>query len=133
LHPDIVFYNEHHRSGDDIAEIMKYDFQTKPDMLIVMGTSLSLPMLNNRIRDFSKLVHSQGGLVILINKEKVATHKLDGIFDYLILGNVDEWAVDVAHHWRNTKPSDWHDDEELPAEVIGSYQLAEDISAFQAT
>ncbi|KAJ2792950.1 NAD-dependent deacetylase hst3, partial [Coemansia guatemalensis] len=43
LRPDIVLYNETHPQGELIGELNEYDLKRRPDLLIVIGTSLKIP------------------------------------------------------------------------------------------
>lgn len=45
--PDIVLYGEPHANGELVAEICMSDIKKKPDLLVIMGTSLKIPGGNN--------------------------------------------------------------------------------------
>jgi NAD-dependent histone deacetylase SIR2 len=110
LQPNIVSYNQSHPSGEDISSIFQYDVGQKPDMLIVMGTTLSIPDLRKCVETFAEKVHARRGVVVFINKEALNNFpKQDKVFDYIVLGDVDEWSVDAARHWRKERPGDWDD------------------------
>ena len=57
LRPAIVLYDEPHPLGDDIGTIQTADVARKPDMLIIMGTSLKVHGFKKLVRDFAKAVH----------------------------------------------------------------------------
>ena len=52
-----MLYDEPHPRGDDIGTIQTSDIGRKPDMLIVMGTSLKVHGFKKLVRDFAKAVH----------------------------------------------------------------------------
>ena len=117
LRPGIVLYDEAHPLGDDIGAIQAFDVSRKPDMLVIMGTSLKVHGLRKLVRDFAKAVHasappdlsakkSMAGKVIFVNKTPPGS-EWNGIIDYHIEGETDAWAHKVEEDWRRTRPSDW--------------------------
>ncbi|KAI8979969.1 DHS-like NAD/FAD-binding domain-containing protein [Pilobolus umbonatus] len=95
LRPGIVLYNEVHPEGEIIGELQTKDLKRKPDLLIVMGTSLKIPALNKFIKQAAKLVHStKYGKVIFVNKTAPSKDWYK-TFDYVVLGNTDDW-VDIT-------------------------------------
>ncbi|TFK98950.1 DHS-like NAD/FAD-binding domain-containing protein [Pterulicium gracile] len=58
LRPAIVLYDEPHPLGDDIGLIQSSDLARKPDLLIVMGTSLKVHGLKKLVKEFAKTVHA---------------------------------------------------------------------------
>ncbi|KAH9254938.1 hypothetical protein BASA84_001577 [Batrachochytrium salamandrivorans] len=99
LRPNIVLYNEHHREGDKISQMQLYDMKKRPDMLIVMGTSLKVIGVRNLIKEFSKSVHtSKSGICVFINVTDVAVKEWDNVFDYQVIGRSDDV---VAMLWNN--------------------------------
>jgi NAD-dependent histone deacetylase SIR2 len=53
-----VLYDEAHPLGDDIGAIQASDVSRKPDMLIIMGTSLKVHGLRRLVKEFAKAVHA---------------------------------------------------------------------------
>jgi len=51
LRPNVVLYNESHPNGDDIAKLAAKDVRSKPDLVIVMGTSLKVDGCRRLVRD----------------------------------------------------------------------------------
>ncbi|KAI9201957.1 DHS-like NAD/FAD-binding domain-containing protein [Polychytrium aggregatum] len=89
LRPNIVLYNEHHRNGDMIADFATYDLKRKPDLLIVMGTSLKVHGIKRLVKDIAKTVHElKQGKVIFINRTEVSG-EWNGVFDYHLLDDTD--------------------------------------------
>ncbi|KAE9394447.1 hypothetical protein BT96DRAFT_998462 [Gymnopus androsaceus JB14] len=58
LRPAIVLYDEPHPLGDDIGVVQGSDISRKPEMLIIMGTSLKAHGLKKLVKEFAKSVHS---------------------------------------------------------------------------
>ncbi|KAI8816006.1 DHS-like NAD/FAD-binding domain-containing protein, partial [Fimicolochytrium jonesii] len=93
LRPNVVLYNEHHTQGDQIAEVAAFDVKKRPDMLIVMGTSLKVVGIKRLVKELGKSVHSAAkpGTVLFINNADVGSHsEWDSVFDYHILGKTDD-------------------------------------------
>ncbi|KAI9019762.1 DHS-like NAD/FAD-binding domain-containing protein [Hyaloraphidium curvatum] len=98
LRPAIVLYNENHDKGDIIGKLVGIDLRRKPDMLIVMGTSLKVVGIKKVVKDLAKAIHaSPNGRVVLINQTGV-TKEWESVFDYHVLGPAD--AI-VDHLWKD--------------------------------
>ncbi|CEP16835.1 hypothetical protein [Parasitella parasitica] len=93
LRPNIVLYNEEHPDGETIGKLQNTDLRRKPDLMIVMGTSLKIPALKKFIKQAAKLIHhsSRNGKVIFINRT-APTKEWDKVFDYEVLGDTDDWV-----------------------------------------
>ncbi|KAJ3366517.1 hypothetical protein GGF32_005519 [Allomyces javanicus] len=59
VRPDVVLYNETHPAGDEIAERVAADASRRPDVLIVMGTSLAVPGIKHLVRDMAAAVRDE--------------------------------------------------------------------------
>ena len=94
LRPDIILYNEFHAAGDWIAEMASKDMRKRPDMLIVMGTSLKVCGIKKLVKDLSRQVRasSNAGDVscVLINKTDILSSEWKGVFDAKWLGDADD-------------------------------------------
>lgn len=118
LRPAIVLYDEPHPLGDDIGSIETVDLSRKPDLLIIMGTSLKVHGLKKLVKEFAKSVHATGakskarsplipkGKVIFVNKTAPSS-EWDGIIDYHIEGETDAWVERVLDDWKRARPADW--------------------------
>ncbi|KAG6877868.1 hypothetical protein C0993_002869, partial [Termitomyces sp. T159_Od127] len=117
LRPAIVLYDETHPLGDDIGAIQSADVTRKPDLLIIMGTSLKVHGLRKMVKEFAKTVHAYGssassnvkpwqGKVIFVNKTPPATEWND-IIDYHVEGDTDSWVEKVIEDWKKMRPADW--------------------------
>ncbi len=58
LRPSIVLYDEIHPLGDEIGTISTRDIGRKPDLLIIMGTSLKVHGIKRLVKDFANAVHA---------------------------------------------------------------------------
>ncbi|KAJ1988317.1 NAD-dependent deacetylase hst3 [Coemansia spiralis] len=97
LRPDIVLYNESHPQGELIGALSEYDLKQRPDLLIVIGTSLKIPGIKRMIKEMSRCVHScsartrraGAGKAIFINKGE-PPKGWDDVFDYYLEGDSDQ-------------------------------------------
>ncbi|KAL0071748.1 NAD-dependent deacetylase hst3 [Marasmius tenuissimus] len=120
LRPAIVLYDEPHPLGDDIGTVQSSDLGRKPDMLIIMGTSLKVHGLKKLVKQFAKSVHAhtvpdaQGtskpkpwvGKVVFVNKTAPGSEWAD-VFDYHVEGETDAWVEKVIDDWKRMRPADW--------------------------
>ena len=59
LRPSVVLYNEDHKDGEHVGEIVRKDLtgsSPRADLLLVVGTSLRVPGTKRIVREFSKAV-----------------------------------------------------------------------------
>ncbi|KZT01556.1 DHS-like NAD/FAD-binding domain-containing protein [Laetiporus sulphureus 93-53] len=67
LRPSVVLYNEMHKDGEEVGDIVRRDLigsskgkgRAGADLLLVVGTSLRVPGTKRIVREFSKAVHSR--------------------------------------------------------------------------
>jgi NAD-dependent SIR2 family protein deacetylase len=67
LRPSVVLYNELHKDGEEVGEVVQRDLlgaskgkgRTGADLLIVVGTSLRVPGTKRMVREFSKAIRSR--------------------------------------------------------------------------
>ncbi|KAJ2453105.1 NAD-dependent deacetylase hst3 [Coemansia sp. RSA 2336] len=97
LRPDIVLYNEAHPQSELIGSLSEYDLKRRPDLLIVIGTSLKIPGIKRMIKEMSRCVHDSSdrtkragaGKAIYINRDE-PPRGWDDVFDYYIAGDADQ-------------------------------------------
>ncbi|KAF8215993.1 DHS-like NAD/FAD-binding domain-containing protein [Mycena galopus ATCC 62051] len=117
LRPAIVLYDEPHPLGDDIATMQTADLARKPEMLIIMGTSLKVHGLKKLVKEFAKTVHSLApsspakakkwlGKVVFVNRTPPGA-EWAGIIDYHVAGETDAWVDKVTEDWKKMRPADW--------------------------
>lgn len=135
LRPAIVLYDEAHPMGDDIGKIQSQDIARKPDLLIVMGTSLKVHGLKKLVKEFAKAVHATApsptgspkrakrwqGKVVFVNKTPPGSEWSD-VIDYHIMGEIDQWIEKVTEDWRRIRPSDWEIQQTLDDD--GNFKIA---------
>jgi len=57
LRPDVVLYGEEHRDGERVGEITRRDLMgVRPDLLLVVGTSLKVPGTKRLVRELAKVI-----------------------------------------------------------------------------
>lgn len=141
LRPAIVLYDEPHPLGDDIGSIQAADLARKPDMLIIMGTSLKVHGLRKLVKDFAKVVHAtapsgstnnRSGKVIFVNKTPPSAEWAN-IIDYHVCGETDAWVDKVIMDWRKLRPSDWEIQQSLIAngdtDMSNAFKSAKSVSS----
>jgi NAD-dependent histone deacetylase SIR2 len=124
LRPAIVLYGEPHPLGDDIGCIQTADLAKKPDMLIIMGTSLKVHGLKRLVRDFARVVRQSApsvsspkkktwaGKVVFVNRTPPSTEWAD-VIDYHVAGDTDKWVTKVLEDWKKMRPADWETQQTL--------------------
>ena len=112
LRPAIVLYDEAHPLGDDIATIQTNDLSKRPDLLIIMGTSLKVHGLKKLVKEFAKAV-KQGSSASTMNPKVIFVNKTapaaewSSIIDTHVEGTTDEWVERVTADWKHSRPVDW--------------------------
>lgn len=117
LRPAIVLYDEPHPYGDEIGAMCTGDLARKPDLLIIMGTSLKVHGIKKLVKDFAKAVHAHpaaaspknktgGGKVIFVNKTAPGS-EWAGIIDVHVEGETNAWVDKVIRDWKKSRPADW--------------------------
>ncbi|ODV73160.1 NAD-dependent histone deacetylase HST3 [Cyberlindnera jadinii NRRL Y-1542] len=97
LRPNVVLYGENHPLAETIATGLNNDIaRSKPDMLVIIGTSLKVHGVKQLTRLAAKAVHARGGVVLLINDTTLKGW--DNVIDYQVLGDCDSFfALHEAH------------------------------------
>lgn len=117
MRPAIVLYEEPHPLGDEIGRLCAADLARKPDLLIIMGTSLKVHGIRRLVKEFCRAVHEHpaasspknktgGGKVLFINKTAPSS-EWTGLIDYHVMGETDAWVDRVIREWKKSRPSDW--------------------------
>jgi NAD+-dependent protein deacetylase SIR2 len=111
LRPRIVLYNEHNPDEDAIGAVVTSDLRTRPDAIIVVGTSMKIPGVKRIVREMCGVVRSRrDGVSIWINRDPVPVAKeFDDCWDLIIKGDSDEVARQI--NFRN-----WDDNSEESSE-----------------
>lgn len=122
IRPAIVLYNENHPHGEAIAKLQNIDLHKKPDLLIIMGTSLKVHGFKEVVKSFAGAVHTSkpakssnakstpilpsNTIVLYVNATEPAA-EWNGIIDYHLQGTTDDWCEEVLKVWKKRIPSDW--------------------------
>lgn len=106
---DVVLYGEEHVDALRIGEITQRDLMgtPRPDLLLVVGTSLKVPGTKRLVRELAKVVRSVGGQPegelrsIYLNLEypKPAS-EFRGVFDAWVRGDVQDATRVIEVHER---------------------------------
>ncbi|KTW28518.1 hypothetical protein T552_01777 [Pneumocystis carinii B80] len=91
LRPGIVLYGNTHPIQDFLGELTASDVKKWPDLLMIIGISLKFIPINSLIKDISKIVHTNGGKVIFVNRMEPSNNEWKGIIDWYVDADSDEW------------------------------------------
>lgn len=127
LRPRIVLYNEHNPDEEAIGSVVTSDLRTRPDALIVVGTSLKIPGVRRIVREMSRVVRGRkNGVTMWINQDSVPMGKeFQDCWDLVIKGESDQ----VARHaglrcWDDDKSDDIFDDSSAKQKSASSTNLS---------
>ena len=98
LRPNVVLYGEEHPSNELLAPLVPFDVASKPEVLVIMGTSLRVFGLQKIVKEFAKAIHARKdgrGKVIFINRTRPADSVWYGIIDHYVAMNCDDWVRDL--------------------------------------
>ena len=152
LRPAIVLYDEPHPLGDDIGSIQTSDLARRPDMLIIMGTSLKVHGFKKLVKEFAKAVHESSapcssstmtfspiktpnnrtfknwaGKVVFVNKTPPGS-EWEGVIDYHVQGESDRWVEKVLEDWKKMRPADWEVQKTLDEMESGSVKVMKEVT-----
>ena len=98
LRPRIVLYGEHNPDDEAIGAVTTADFRTRPDCVIVVGTSMKIPAVRRIVHEMCQIVrHRKEGTTIWINHDPVPPGKdLEECWDLIVKGDSDQVAR-LAH------------------------------------
>ncbi|EGV63584.1 NAD-dependent deacetylase hst3 [Yamadazyma tenuis] len=91
LRPGIVLYGENHPQSEILAQGLNTDIKSRPDILIIMGTSLKVDGVKKLVKSLATSIHEKGGKVIFINKTQVSSSQWDNYVDYQVLCDCDNF------------------------------------------
>ena len=94
LRPRMVLYNEFNPDSDAIGNVSHADLKTRPDAVIVVGTSLKVPGIRRLVKELCAVTRSRrGGFTAWINVDEPAPEFKD-CWDMVVRAESDE----VARH-----------------------------------
>jgi NAD+-dependent protein deacetylase SIR2 len=92
LRPRMVLYNEHNPDDEAIGSVVAADLRTRPDALIVVGTTLKVPGVKRIVKEMCGVVRGRrGGLTVWINMDAPPPGK-DYEWDLIVSGECDRVA-----------------------------------------
>jgi NAD-dependent histone deacetylase SIR2 len=92
LRPRMVLYNEHNPDDEAIGAVVKADLRTRPDALIVVGTTLKIPGVKRIVKEMGAIIRGRrDGLNVWINMDDPPVHK-DYEWDIVVRGPCDRVA-----------------------------------------
>lgn len=94
LRPRMVLYNEYNPDEEAIANVFRADLRTRPDAVIVVGTSMKIPGVRNMVKDICKITRDRrGGITAWINLDpEPSGSDLKNCWDLVVRGKCDDVA-----------------------------------------
>lgn len=98
LRPRMVLYNEHNPDDEAIGSCVKADIRTRPDAVLVVGTSCKVPGVRRIVREMCQVVRNKrDGLAVWVNRDPVPSGKdLEDCWDIIAKGDADQVAQMVG-------------------------------------
>ena len=110
LRPRMVLYNEHNPDEEAIGTVVAADLRSRPDAIIVVGTSMKIPGVRRIVREMCGVVRGRrDGLTVWINQDAPPLGKeFEDSWDLVVKGPCDEVAHQFAvnHEHRHCTQSD---------------------------
>ena len=110
LRPRMVLYNEFNPDGDAIGAVSEADLKTKPDAVIVVGTTLKIPGTRRLAREMCQLARDRrGGFTAWINLDQPPSGiDLKDCWDMVVTAECDDIARYVGlPHWNDKDCGDY--------------------------
>ncbi|KAN0067718.1 DHS-like NAD/FAD-binding domain containing protein [Elaphomyces granulatus] len=106
LRPRIVLYNEHNPDEEAIASVMNADTRSRPDALVVVGTSLKIPGVRRLVKNLCHVVRGRrNGVTMWINNEPPTGREFEDCWDLMVKGDCEEVARLVGlKRWDDETP-----------------------------
>jgi len=94
LRPRMVLYHEHNPDDEAIGSVTRADLRTRPDAVIVVGTTLKVPGVRRIVREMCATVRDRkDGFTAWINNDPEPSGKeFEDSWDMIIRGTSDEVA-----------------------------------------
>ncbi|KAJ1891431.1 NAD-dependent deacetylase hst3 [Kickxella alabastrina] len=122
LRPTVVLYEEPHPHCEDIGRIISHDARTlgsrqprsestgrvaPTNVVLIFGTTLKVPGCRQLVKQMA-MAAPASTVTVLVNNEPVCGKSWDGIIDYQVIGNVEDWCARVERIWNaQTKITRW--------------------------
>ena len=100
LRPNIVFFGDYDDpSSERKAELMRQDGALEPDVLLIIGTSLTIDGIKSALRTiFIPAVRRSGGKVVYVNNVQPPKAFSKPRVDYIFQMDCDQWVQTLMHH-----------------------------------
>ncbi|MCJ1479592.1 hypothetical protein MMC13_008278 [Lambiella insularis] len=97
LRPRIVLYNEHNPDEEAIGAVVGSDLRSRPDAVVVVGTSMKIPGVRRIVREMCGVVRGRrDGLAVWVNRDPPPLGKeFEDCWDLVVKGASDK----VAQQW----------------------------------
>ncbi|EAW07783.1 putative SIR2 family histone deacetylase (Hst4) [Aspergillus clavatus NRRL 1] len=93
MRPRIVLYNEHNPDEEAIASVMNADVRSRPDALVVVGTSLKIPGVRRLVKSLCSVIRTRrNGVTMWINNEPPSGKEFEDCWDLMVKGDCEEVA-----------------------------------------
>ena len=93
MRPRIVLYNEHNPDEEAITSVMNADIRSRPDALIVVGTSMKIPGVRRLVKSLCHVIKGRkNGVTMWINNEPPTGKEFEDSFDLMVKGDCEEVA-----------------------------------------
>ncbi|KAI1474624.1 DHS-like NAD/FAD-binding domain-containing protein [Daldinia eschscholtzii] len=94
LRPRMVLYNEYNPDEESIANVVRADIRSRPDAVIVVGTSMKIPGVRNMVKDMCRVARERkDGITAWINLDPEPTGAdLKNCWDLVVQGKCDDVA-----------------------------------------
>ena len=94
LRPRMVLYNEHNPDAEAIGSVTTADLRTRPDAIIVVGTSMEIPGVQRMVREMCGVIKARkDGKCIWVNRAPPPTGpKYEDCWDLVVTGDCDQVA-----------------------------------------
>ncbi|KAI0408929.1 DHS-like NAD/FAD-binding domain-containing protein [Xylaria palmicola] len=94
LRPRMVLYNEYNPDEEAIANVFRSDLRTRPDAVIVVGTSMKIPGVRNMVKDMCRVTRDRrDGITAWINLDaEPSGTDLKNCWDLVVRGKCDDVA-----------------------------------------
>jgi NAD-dependent histone deacetylase SIR2 len=125
LRPRIVLYNEHNPDDEAIGAVTTADFRTRPDAVVVVGTSMKIPAVRRIVHEMCQIVRDRReGTTIWINRDPVPPGKdLENLWDLVVKADSDEVArLAGLREWDDESPDVKENYTEADLEKVKSSQ-----------
>ena len=107
LRPRMVLYNEHNPDADAIGRVMSADLRSRPDAVIVVGTSMEIPGVKRFVREVCGVVRDRrDGVAIWINRgPPPIAREFENCWDLVVAGDCDSVATQAGmRRWNEEAP-----------------------------